>query len=78
MTLAIATEVLHQLHHLAGPYAVTAASLHLARTVVHDLSLIWLTRGCDPLERALIVAAAQAASKPSWRTRVRHLWSRRR
>ncbi|MFD6169126.1 hypothetical protein [Streptomyces coeruleorubidus] len=74
-------DTLHELLNLAqdnlpalpGPTGPVTASLMLARTTVRQLSLIWLTRGATPQERALILAALHGSPRPTRRDRYRHL-----
>ncbi|GAP48237.1 hypothetical protein [Streptomyces azureus] len=72
---------LHELLNLAqdhlpalpGPTGPVTAALMLARTAVRHLSLIWLTRGATPKERALILDASHGSPRPTWRDRCRRL-----
>ncbi|MFC9735404.1 hypothetical protein ACFWGM_21390 [Streptomyces roseolus] len=61
------------LPELPGPAGPLTALFMLARTAVRHGSLLWLTRGATPEERALILSAAQPVPRPSWRSRGRHL-----
>ncbi|WP_030674799.1 hypothetical protein [Streptomyces cellulosae] len=80
----MALAALHDLLNLAqdhlpdlpDPTGPVTASLMLARTTVRHASLIWLTRGATPEERALILAAMHGSPRPSWRERARRLGRR--
>ncbi|MGW2835643.1 hypothetical protein [Streptomyces sp. NPDC001286] len=71
--LNLAQDHLPSLPHPTGP---VTASLMLVRTTVRHASLIWLTRGATPQERALILAAMHGSPRPSWRDRTRRLGRR--
>ncbi|NED32463.1 hypothetical protein [Streptomyces sp. SID8499] len=74
-------DLLNALPHVSGPTGTVTAALVLARTAVRHLTLMWLTRGATPPERALILASMHARPRPSWRARggrpVRRLRRRR-
>lgn len=69
MTLDTILDLLSALPHVFGPAGTVTAALVLARTTVRHLTLIWLTRGATPPERALILASMHARPRPSWRAR---------
>ncbi|MGW1806952.1 hypothetical protein [Streptomyces sp. NPDC002078] len=73
MALDMILDLLHALPHASGPAGGVTAALVLARTAVRHLSLIWLTRGATPQERALILASMHSRPRPSWRARGRRL-----
>ncbi|MEU4008032.1 hypothetical protein [Streptomyces pseudogriseolus] len=69
MTLDMILDLLSALPHILRPAGTVTAALVLARTAVRHLTLIWLTRGATPPERALILASTHASPRPSWRAR---------
>ncbi|MEU4149468.1 hypothetical protein [Streptomyces sp. NPDC026659] len=73
MTLDTILDLLHTLPHTPGPAGTATAALVLARTSVRHLTLIWLTRGATPQERALILASMHTRPRPPRRTRGRRL-----
>ncbi|MFD7437488.1 hypothetical protein [Streptomyces sp. NPDC059861] len=76
MALDTMLDLLHALPHLYGPTGAVTAALMLARTTVRHASLIWLTRGATPQERALILASMHRVPRSSWRDRCRRLAQR--
>ncbi|MFI1714511.1 hypothetical protein ACIGW4_25905 [Streptomyces sp. NPDC053513] len=78
MALDTMLDLLQALPHLYGPTGAVTAALMLARTAVRHASLIWLTRGTTPQERALILASMRGAPRSSWRDRCRRLAHRLR
>ncbi|AOT61635.1 MULTISPECIES: hypothetical protein [Streptomyces] len=80
MALETILDLLQALPAVPGPFGAVSAALLLARTIVRRLSLVWLTRGAAPGERALILAALRRSPRPPRRGRVRRLvrrWRRR-
>ncbi|QIJ61113.1 hypothetical protein [Streptomyces sp. JB150] len=73
MTLDTIFDLLSALPHVFGPASTITAGLVLARTTVRHLTLIWLTRGATPSERATILASVHARPRPSWRARAGRL-----
>lgn len=78
MALDAILDLLNTLPHPSGPAGTVTTALVLARTAVRHLTLIWLTRGATPAERALILASMQARPRPSSRPRGRLLVRRLR
>ncbi|MGW4299116.1 hypothetical protein ACWEHT_05005 [Streptomyces sp. NPDC004646] len=77
MALDTILDLLHTLPHASGPTGTVTAALVLARTSVRHLTLIWLTRGATPQERALILASMHTHPRPSRRPRGKRLVRRR-
>ncbi|MEU3556382.1 hypothetical protein [Streptomyces fragilis] len=76
MTLDMVLDLLSALPHVFGPAGTITAALVLVRTTVRHLTLIWLTRGATPPERAMILASVHERPRPSWRARASRLFRR--